>query len=132
MSNSPLPSVPALHSYSKHPICLWRYNMNDMARWSGGWAVSASTFPFHYRNGDPAYVFLARPSGTFFRWEGAITQICCYRIFSVSLRTQPDAAANLVIVGSVCPALEWGKLNGATPDHHFDPSADWRTADLAV
>ena len=36
--------------------------VNDVARWSGDWAVSASTFPFHYRNGDPAYVFLARPS----------------------------------------------------------------------
>src|SRR5437660_6023924 len=69
---------------------------------------------------------------TFFWWEGTITQICCYRIFSVSLRTQPDAAAKLVIVGSVCPALEWRKLNGDNPDHHFDPSADCRTADLAV
>src|SRR5947208_15483038 len=67
---------------------------------------------------------LGKAVRTFFRWEGAITQICCYRIFSVSLRTQPDAAAKLVIVG-----FEWRKLNGDNPDHHFDPSADWRRSE---
>src|SRR5207237_9931927 len=30
--------------------------------WGQVRAVSTSTFPFHYRNGDQAYVFLARPS----------------------------------------------------------------------
>src|SRR5947199_2717056 len=88
--------------------------------------------PFPLPKWRPSLCLSCKAVGSFFRWEGAITQICCYRIFSVSLRTQPDAAAKLVIVGLVCPALEWRKLNGDNPDHHFDPSADWRTADLAV
>src|SRR5947208_11258273 len=63
--------------------------------------------PFPLPKWRPSLCLSCKAVRTFFWWEGTITQICCYRIFSVSLRTQPDAAAKLVIVGSVCPALEW-------------------------